>query len=490
MKKTIIAIFLMNALSFAHNIPLNFSVGLSSGYNRYNISEKEFEKYGFSKINNKKYSKNSLVNSLSLEVDYKFKFEKFKVVTGVGASVFIENQLVKALEVPNKKGNEKEVTFANALAELKTLEEKKEEVESRISDVSYPKIVAQNREYSLTKKIAKLKKDNKNIDRDIKKITDKMNEVPQDKIPELEQKFDELEKTADRNDDIEREKIKKIAEYEKELKKTDISDEERQRITTEKETAKREKEAAHNARIEALKERQTIFNTLELIKDGDKKKEKKAAQKTENEEAIKKAEKDVEEYKEAKKALKREEREIITERDEIEKSQNESKDKYRTEIYKLESAYNSEYEDYEFPEDEEDVTEKLKKDYNDILVQKDNEYAKELLAYNLSKNYDFGGSIYSKVGIEKDLTKNLSIFSNTRLGVTLSEHPLFKAAIDLESKNVKIDGKQYLRPRQTKNVKVNVKFDASIGIKYYGFITEAYVGYGNGIAGLKLGYEF
>lgn len=492
MKNKIILMSLLNAVIWANNLPINLNLGFSSSYNRYNISKNDFKNYGFENLKKENYSKHSMVNSLNIDATYNIKLEHFDVNVGLGANLFFENKFDKPITIEEKDADkEKEIEIA-----LYNLNEKNDEilkVNAEIENLSYPKLISKNRYLTLEKRVKHLNTANTAANTRIAKIEAKMAEVPQSDIPTLEARFLELETTVDSNRKIEDnfETAIKYSEFVlKFLPDTTENAAVREQHRTNIENYKQKRDEARQKRVEAMAERLRIIDTLDLIKLGDEQIANKRKEIEANNLKIADANAQITPYKERENELKAEERTVRNTLSEKESDLEKMTDKYRVDILGDESAYNSVDDYYEFPEDEKPITERLKVALNNLVSERENSYASAMLENKLASSYNFGGGIYSIVGIQKEVAKDLKVFSNLTLGVTLSQDPLYKIATELENEKVKIDGKEYIRPRHLKNIKANVKTDISLGLKYKGFRSEIFAGYGNGIVGLKLGYEF
>ena len=77
--KFIIFSLIASVIGYSSTLPVNVEMGLSSGYSKLNISEKEFEEVGLKNVSNGGYNSSNINTALSLNVKYPFKFDKFNV---------------------------------------------------------------------------------------------------------------------------------------------------------------------------------------------------------------------------------------------------------------------------------------------------------------------------------------------------------------------------------------------------------------------------
>ena len=108
--KFIIFSLIASVIGYSSTLPVNVEIGLSSGYSRVNISEKEFEEVGLKSVSNGGYNSSDINTSLSLNVKYPFKFDKFNIKIGGGVEAFLENNISK--NPLNLKEDEKYTKFS------------------------------------------------------------------------------------------------------------------------------------------------------------------------------------------------------------------------------------------------------------------------------------------------------------------------------------------------------------------------------------------
>ena len=115
MKKMIIATFVLASIANA-KLPVNISVGVSSAYDKLNISQAEFKKFGLSEVVTGEYNSNILVSKANVDVTYPVKIQNLNLSFGVGIDAFVEGKITK----DNIKVNIKEKSSSDRELERKT----------------------------------------------------------------------------------------------------------------------------------------------------------------------------------------------------------------------------------------------------------------------------------------------------------------------------------------------------------------------------------
>lgn len=158
---------------------------------------------------------------------------------------------------------------------------------------------------------------------------------------------------------------------------------------------------------------------------------------------------------------------------------------------------------YETEESEEDENVASSKSIEDLLVEidelseefyaslkdYDNEEATDKLINSSKTIINLGANIYTKFGYIYNINNDLALLVDLKAGLTVYENNLYKIAKELNDAKVKIDGSEYIMPNINK-VKINGYFNTGFGIKYKGVSAKVFAGYGSGIVGLDLSYEF
>lgn len=101
-----------------------------------------------------------------------------------------------------------------------------------------------------------------------------------------------------------------------------------------------------------------------------------------------------------------------------------------------------------------------------------------------------GGSFYTTVGYRYNISKDMTFDINAHLGVSLLENPIYKTAKQFEKEEEIINETTYVTPEKVEKISVKPLAKLGIGLTVNRFSVEAFAGYGNSIAGLKLGYGF
>ena len=106
LKNILLATFALSTIVSA-KLPVNLGINFSSGYDRINISQDEFEKFALGDASNNGYSSGGIVTKISVDAVYPIKLKNATVSLGGGIDGFIENKVgVPVLKSDNTKFNE------------------------------------------------------------------------------------------------------------------------------------------------------------------------------------------------------------------------------------------------------------------------------------------------------------------------------------------------------------------------------------------------
>lgn len=125
-----------------------------------------------------------------------------------------------------------------------------------------------------------------------------------------------------------------------------------------------------------------------------------------------------------------------------------------------------------------------------LMAEKNNKNAKEVLEKSVNNMQKITGSAYLKAEYAYSLKDDLELFTDFKAGLNVSNNPVYMIARTLETENVKIDGKDYITPISVKKVKYDGLFNIGAGIRYRNFGVRVNAGYGEKIFGVDLSYRF
>ena len=159
MKKMIIAAFVLASIANA-KLPVNISVGVSSAYDKLNISQAEFKKFGLSEVVTGEYNSNILVSKANVDVTYPVKIQNLNLSFGLGLDAFIESNITKdtiKVESKEKSSSDKQLERETFLLN--------EEYENKkftydIAKIKYDELKVKLKEYKLEMKEQVKKMDN------------------------------------------------------------------------------------------------------------------------------------------------------------------------------------------------------------------------------------------------------------------------------------------------------------------------------------------
>lgn len=126
-----------------------------------------------------------------------------------------------------------------------------------------------------------------------------------------------------------------------------------------------------------------------------------------------------------------------------------------------------------------------------LLVEKNNREASLVLENSSNNIQKILGSFYVTSEYAYSLRDELELFTDLKLGMTISNNPIYDLSNQVASKNVKIDGKDYLVPTIVDKVKYEALFNVGVGVRYNRIGIRLNAGYGSAkIVGLDLSYRF
>lgn len=455
LKNILLATFALSTIVSA-KLPVNLGINFSSGYDRINISQDEFEKFALGDASNNGYSSGSVVTKISVDAVYPIKLKNATVSLGGGIDGFIENKVgVPVLKSDNSKFNEIEV-LKNSQKELKR------EVFVLYNDYA-------NKEYGYL--IAKYK-------------------------------YEEAKDISENGEN-------KLAKIDSEIAGSTGNEEEKQQtlrdLQAELET---QKVAAKNKRLEQIEnenKRKELLKKLEVTPENDPKVENLVLEINKLTEDYKTL---VEELNEINKTRKDYLNSIeeINSIDDVVKNLKESKTKLMEKIAKKDETLKSTKEKFDNSETlyneaktrKEELEKQISENTNKIKALKSsegyNEYEKyestKLIQEKLNSQLNFGVSLYAISEISGNIYGDLEAYLNTKIGVKISRNPLYALAVELEKNHTKINGEEYIMPENAPMLKVVPKLEIGLGLKYKGFKTTLSSGLNTGLVTLGLGYEF
>jgi Chromosome segregation ATPases len=436
MKKMIIATFVLASIANA-KLPVNISVGVSSAYDKLNISQAEFKKFGLSEVVTGEYNSNILVSKANVDVTYPVKIQNLNLSFGVGIDAFVEGKITKdniKVNIKEKSSNDRELERKTYLLN--------EEYENK----------------KFTYDVAKIKYD---------ELAD-ISENGESKIKTLETEIAGYEK-------IMKDSEKAKAEYQEKYQLRDLQAKElRLKLKAiEDEVAAKQKSA------EALTNQDDIDNLVTLLK------QKQAEYMVLNKVYTKVVEdrqtnfSNLEELKLLPGVKKEKEKEL---------------EEYKKKMQEI--GENSENIVENFEKEKmlfEEV--KARKEENDKLLKQNNEENSSdkistQIFDKLNSRINFGTSVYAIAETNFNVYNDINAYINTKIGVKLTPNQLYNVAKELENEKVEIKGSAYKVPEDISAILISPKAELGFGIKYKGFRGGLITGYNSGLIGLTLGYEF
>ena len=478
--KFIIFSLIASVIGYSSTLPVNVEIGLSSGYSRVNISEKEFEEVGLKSVSNGGYNSSDINTSLSLNVKYPFKFDKFNIKIGGGVEAFLENNISK--NPLNLKEDEKYTKFSLFKEEVDAIDKKIFGLNQKLEIANYEVAIYSNKYAIADDKIEKLKNSIATSERLIKRITETMAKYPtEESIKELEKKYDEAEKKVDKYME-ERDAVdaqmkavsKKLAGASFVLQMSETAFENIiaqlgegtkkffRDAYKEYNDLKKQFDVLSTKRAEASNEKINLFDDMKIMDNAPKKLEERK-QKLKEDTALKAStETEKAELKEKKKAANRIVSDLESEKVELVESKK-TKEENELAKYIKDAMFVNEYENRHTA---------IK--VNDIL----------------NNNIIFGSNVYGLAEFEVKLPKDLTLFLDTKLGLRVSSNPLKVVTDKLEADGDKVDGNTYKSLKKVESVKFSPVVGVGIGLRYKGGTLEFSSGLNSALANVKLGYEF
>ena len=456
--KFIIFSLIASVIGYSSTLPVNVEMGLSSGYSKLKISEKDFEEVGLKNVSNGGYNSSNINTALSLNVKYPFKFDKFNLKIGAGVEGFVENNISK--NPLNLKGDEKYTKFSLFKEEIDAIDKKIFGLNQKLEIANYEVAIYSNKYAIADDKIEKLKNSIATSERLIKRITETMAKYPtEESIKELEKKYDEAEKKVDKymaERDVVDAKMKEISKklagaafvlqmsetaFENIIAQLGEGTKKFFRDTyKEYKDLKKEFDELSAKRAAASNEKINLFDDMKIMDNAPKKLEERK-QKLKDDTALKAStETEKAELKEKKKSANRIVSDLETEKEEL-------------------------------------VESKKKKENNE-------------LNNILNNNIIFGSNIYGLSEFELKLPKDVTLFVDTKLGLRVSSNPLKNVADKLEADGDKVDGNTYKRLKNIETVKLSPVIGVGVGLRYKGGTLEISSGLNSALANIKFGYEF
>lgn len=478
--KFIIFSLIASVIGYSSTLPVNVEMGLSSGYSKLNISEKEFEEVGLKNVSNGGYNSSNINTALSLNVKYPFKFDKFNLKIGAGVEGFVENNISK--NPLNLKGDEKYTKFSLFKEEIDAIDKKIFGLNQKLEIANYEVAIYSNKYAIADDKIEKLKNSIATSERLIKRITETMAKYPTaESIKELEKKYDEAEKKVDKymeERDVVDAKMKEVSKklagaafvlqmsetaFENIIAQLGEGTKKFFRDTyKEYKDLKKEFDELSAKRAAASNEKINLFDDMKIMDNAPKKLEERK-QKLKDDTALKAStETEKAELKEKKKTANRIVSDLETEKEELVESK---KKKENNELTKY-------IQDVSFMNDYENKRTTIK--VNDIL----------------NNNIIFGSNIYGLSEFELKLQKDMTLFFDTKLGLRVSSNPLKVVTDKLEADGDKVDGNTYKRLKNVETVKLSPVIGVGVGLRYKGATLEISSGLNSALANIKFGYEF
>ena len=436
MKKMIIATFVLASIANA-KLPVNISVGLSSAYDKLNISQAEFKKFGLDEIVKGEYNSNILVSKANVDVTYPVKIQNLNLSFGLGVDTFIEAKITKdtiKVEPKEKSSSDKQLERETFLLN--------EEYENKKFTYDIAKIKYDELNDILANSEQKLDTLNKEIE-GYQKMMDK-SEKDKEEYQKIYDKRDaQAKKLRLELKAIEDEMIAKQKSAESLTNQDDID-----ALVTELKAKQAKYLILNKVYTKVVEDRQTSFSNLEELKLLPTVKKQK--------------EKELEEY------MKKIE-EVTEKSDTI--IQNFEKEK---------TIFNEV---------------KARKEENDKLHKKNEE--KTLNNKNssdifnkLNSKINFGTSVYVLTEANFKIYNDLEGYVNTKLGVKIYPNQLYTVAKELENEKATINGKEYKVPVDAPFILIKPKVEFGLGVKYKGFKGGLSTAYNSGLINLNLGYEF
>jgi hypothetical protein len=484
--KFIIFSLIASVIGYSSTLPVNVEIGLSSGYSKLNISEKEFEEVGLKNVSNGGYNSSNINTSLSLNVKYPFKFDKFNVKIGGGIEGFLEANVskntFKHLE-DNKYGS-----YLVYEDEINKINDKILDINQKIGLVDYEVGVYANKEAIATSKKEQLTKNIADSNRIISKLEAVIKKYPtEEAVKDLEARFEkastdgdkfrgEREKVEPKLKEIEnqlptnpkfRELFKEINQYpdsyfEKKMKKANLNQEDidkYKKLRSEYKIVKKEYDDLSTKIAQASKTKLDLFEDMTLADKAAEKLDKRKKQLADDTIAKDKVSKDETEYKSKKRAANIVKSNLDSIKDEL-IEEKKSKEEKANEI----------------------------KNYD--LNKHDNEKTAAKVNNILNNNIIFGSNIYGLSEFELKLPKNVTLFVDTKLGLRVSSNPLKAVTDKLEANGDKVDGNTYKRLKNVETVKLSPVIGVGVGLRYKGVTLEISSGLNSALANIKFGYEF
>lgn len=490
MKKILISLAaLMSVTTMAKKLPVNIQVGISTGYDSITIKHEDFTKVGLGNIIKGDYKSNAITTGINFDVTYPLNFKKIKLNVGMG----VTGVVTKPIQDNILLGKDESKLLYNSRQKKEEYEEMEkgfDEIFDKKADKAISVIDANNEKVSKTAIANNMNKDINEMQHKISHANYVKGKVEKDKDGTIKEY----------NDKIERNK-KTINEIKEEIK--NINKEIEEKIPT----IKKKKEV-----INVIKKTSKQILMLLILNNYDI-----PAFKGEKIEDILKVYDEIKEKLDdisyAEGDLKSNERSLKNAEEDlaIAKNPNEEINKYKAELSKLQDiqdklridankagkeyeAYNEEYKKLTKEQNEqlEKLSEKDKKFYKEFTIIYNNFNAKRRVFELLNSSSIYGAKTYGIAEIEYEITKDVSVLFNTKLGLSITNNQLADVVKKLEKEKVLINYDDvYTSPfNKFKPCIVKPVIGFGIGAKYKNAVIELDTGLNTGLATLKVAVQF
>lgn len=493
MKKSFIitALMCLAISANAKKLPINVTPYMGISYVQTKISMEDIKNAELSSLFNedsKGISTNDIVVNAGLDLMYEKNIDKHKISFGGGASVMYSKSLSSDISLQLKSQPKKELLLED---EIKMREAEKELLELfKTGSKSLVEARAVNKmikilDLEILANESKMKKSANKLDefREIKKKYPTKEKVEELK-KEVEEKTTSLEEARKKSDELARKRNEFIANHPEIPEDKLRENEEYSKLQDEYLASVREKDNYFMELLTLTIDYTTAKNVDKYIQD--------------------KTDEHLSAYARLKVLYK------VKDNLNQELAKNYTPDDYEEpeepdEDMSLEDTKNSIYE-FEF-EDVFDQLMEATKDYYDkyeevnemsneyvakqLLVEKNNREASVVLENSSNNIQKISGSFYVTSEYAYSLRDELELFTDLKLGLTVSNNPLYNLSKQVEKENVKIDGKDYLVPTTVDKVKYEALFNVGVGVRYNRIGIRLNAGYGSAkIVGLDLSYRF
>lgn len=536
MKKIILLSIFIASNLVANKLPVKTNLMASTSYNLNKISNDEIKEAGFQRLINE-YNNQELIYKLNFNLLVPVNTKYVNVNLGFGTDFFISHNLLKN-ELYSLSNDELSEKSKN----MKTTNSDSKNKQKIYDDTNYVETVANNLYLTYKNKYEKEKEELDGIDDEIAKYRNAKENYNDEKIEALKTEIEELKakeeeylaKADEYNDKIVEEELKAEKAREEEAK---LENEMREllfsfffgeiekedydfqimikEIQQSAETEKREQAEAKAEEYRDERENQKILanrtkkdyqnkeQTINYYETADTMIPQKEKRKEELQESNPKDEEMMNYYKNKKESVTEENSnnlEILN--DSISKSE-ENKNIYYEELKKLylktgktlpelpvldPFPLTEEKEEYNRILNEQRTI--LDKFYSSIMnAENDKKVANRLIKY-LDKEISYGADLYAVLNIDKEVYKDLKIFTNLKLGIKIKNNPIYKIANKFQEEKVMINGSEYIKPEAVKMVKIKPILNVSLGINYKNILAEINTGLNTGLIGIGFGYQW